>query len=135
GGSFTELDEVTQAFLRKLMERPEINYAQSSFNTKYPQYEILIDVPRAKEAGVSVSDILGTMQGYVGGIYTADFSRFGKQYRVFVQALPEDRAAESDMTRLFVRTGSGAMAPITQFASLKRIYGPETVTRCNLFNA
>lgn len=135
GGSFTDLDEVTQAFLRKLMERPEINYAQSSFNTKYPQYEILIDVPRAKEAGVSVSDILGTMQGYVGGIYTADFSRFGKQYRVFVQALPEDRAAEADMARLFVRTGSGAMAPITQFASLKRIYGPQTVTRFNLFNA
>lgn len=135
GGSFTELDETAQEYLRQLMARPEIQYAQSSFNTNYPQYEIDLNVPKAKEAGVSVSSIFSTLQGYIGGIYAADFARFGKQYRVFVQALPEDRARESDLNSLFVRNAQGEMAPITEFVTLKRVYGPQAVTRFNLFNS
>src|SRR5690606_3284594 len=90
---------------------------------------------KAKEAGVSISSIFGTLQGYIGGIYAADFSRFGKQYRVYVQALPEDRAAVGDLNALFVRNGEGKMAPITEFVELKRVYGPQSVTRFNLFNS
>jgi The (Largely Gram-negative Bacterial) Hydrophobe/Amphiphile Efflux-1 (HAE1) Family len=135
GGSFNELDRVTQDFLMKLMQRPEIQFAQSSFNTKYPQYEIDLNVEKAKEAGVSISSIFQTMQGYIGGIYAADFARFGKQYRVYVQSLPEDRASVSDLNSLFVRNGEGRMAPLTEFVALKRVYGPQSVTRFNLFNS
>lgn len=135
GGDFTELDRVTQDFLRQLMQRPEILYAQTSFNTKFPQYEIELNVAKAKEAGVSISSIFGTLQGYIGGIYAANFSRFGKQYRVYVQALPQDRAVPSDLNSLFVRNAAGNMAPISEFVALKRIYGPQAVTRFNLFNS
>jgi HAE1 family hydrophobic/amphiphilic exporter-1 len=135
GGSFTELDRVTKDFLGRLMERPEILYAQSSFNTQYPQYEIKLNVPKAKEAGVSISSIFSTLQGFIGGIYAADFSRFGKQYRVYVQALPVDRADVTNLNALFVRNAAGVMAPITEFVELKRVYGPQSVTRFNLFNS
>lgn len=135
GGSFNELDMVTKDFLGQLMQRPEVLFAQSSFNTHYPQYEIKLNVTKAKEAGVSISSIFSTLQGYIGGIYAADFARFGKQYRVFVQALPEDRATVDNLNALFVRNASGAMAPITEFVQLDRVYGPQSVTRFNLFNS
>ncbi len=135
GGSFTDLDKVNQEFIGKLSQRPEVQYAQSSFNTKYPQYEMTLNVPLAKEVGVSVQSIFNTLQGYIGSIFAADFSRFGKQYRVYVQALPEDRADKSDLNNLYVRTQSGEMTPITQFVTLKRVYGPQSVTRFNLFNS
>lgn len=135
GGSFQELDKAAQAYLTELSQRPEVLYAQSSFNTNYPQYEMDINVPKAKEAGVSISSIFSTLQGYIGSIYAADFARFGKQYRVFVQALPQDRATVSDLNSLFVRNDKGEMAPITEFVKLKRVYGPQSVTRFNLFNS
>lgn len=135
GGSFNELDSVSRDYLRQLSERPEIQFAQSSFNTNYPQYEIILNVPKAKEAGVSVSSIFSTLQGYIGGVYAADFARFGKQYRVYVQSLPEDRARAENLNSLFVRNASGEMAPITSFVQLKRVYGPQAVTRFNLFNS
>ena len=135
GGDFRELDRVTQDFLNQLMQRPEVLYAQTSFNTKFPQYEIDLNVAKAKEAGVSISSIFATLQGYIGGIYAANFSRFGKQYRVYVQALPRDRASPDDLNSLFVRNEAGDMAPISEFVQLKRIYGPQAVTRFNLFNS
>jgi HAE1 family hydrophobic/amphiphilic exporter-1 len=135
GGSFRELDQAAQAYLSELSQRPEVLYAQSSFNTNYPQYEMDINVPKAKEAGVSISSIFSTLQGYIGSIYAADFARFGKQYRVYVQALPQDRATLSDLNSLFVRNDKGEMAPITEFVKLKRVYGPQSVTRFNLFNS
>jgi len=135
GGSFRDLDQTAQAYLSELSQRPEVLYAQSSFNTNYPQYEMDINVPKAKEAGVSISSIFSTLQGYIGSIYAADFARFGKQYRVYVQALPQDRATVSDLNSLFVRNDKGEMAPITEFVKLKRVYGPQSVTRFNLFNS
>ena len=135
GGSFTDLDNTNKDFIAKLSERPEIKYAQSSFNTAYPQYELELNAPLAKELGVPISSIFSTLQGYIGSVFASDFSRFGKQYRVYVQALPEDRADESSLNQQYVRTGSGEMAPITEFISLKRVYGPQSVTRFNLFNS
>lgn len=135
GGEFTELDRVTQDYLRQLMQRPEVLFAQTSFNTKFPQYELDVNVAKAKEAGVSISSIFSTLQGYIGGIYAANFSRFGKQYRVYVQALPQDRSKPEDLNALFVRNASGQMAPVSEFVQLKRIYGPQAVTRFNLFNS
>lgn len=135
GGSFQELDEQTQNYIAALSQRPEIQYAQSSFNTNYPQYEMELNIPKAKEAGVSISTIFSTLQGYIGSIYAADFSRFGKQYRVYVQAFPEDRASTDDLNSLYVRNESGEMAPLSEFVSLQRVYGPQSVTRFNLFNS
>lgn len=135
GGSVEQLNEATQNFIGNLMQHPEIQYGQTSFNTNYPQYQLDINVPVAKDLGVSVSSIFSTLQGYIGGIYAADFARFGKQYRVYVQSLPEDRTDENSLNQLYIRTGSGDMAPITQFVSLKRVYGPQSVTRFNLYNS
>ncbi|MCF8713822.1 efflux RND transporter permease subunit [Joostella atrarenae] len=135
GGAFTELDQTNRDFMTALMQHPEIQYGQSSFNTRYPQYEMEINVPLAKEKGVPINSIFSTLQGYIGGIYASDFSRFGKQYRVYLQTLPENRDNKDALNGLYVRTGEGEMAPITQFVKLKRVYGPQSVTRFNLFNS
>ncbi|MBD3627301.1 efflux RND transporter permease subunit [Cyclobacterium sp.] len=135
GGSFEDLDEQANAYMASLMERPEIQFAQSAFSTSYPQYELELNIPKIKEAGINVSHVLGTLQGYIGSQYAADFSRFGKQYRVYIQALPEDRAEKKDLNSLFVRNANGEMAPITEFIELNRSYGPQAVTRFNLFNS
>lgn len=135
GGSLAEFNDVANQYVEQLAQCPEIMYAQTSFNTSYAQYEIDLNVPRAIQSGVSVNSIFSALQGYIGGIYAADFIRYGKQFRVMIQALPEDRATESDLSKIFVRTTSGQMTPITQFVNLKRVYGPQTVNRYNLFTS
>lgn len=135
GGTAKSLDKETQAFIKMLEERPEIQYAQSSFSTNYPQYEMEINVPLAMQKGVDINTIFRTLQGYIGGMYTADFSKYGKQFRVYIQALPEDRVKKSDLDGMFVRTMSGDMAPITQFVKLNKVFGPQSVTRFNLYNS
>ncbi|MBQ0768250.1 MAG: efflux RND transporter permease subunit [Bizionia sp.] len=135
GGNFAELDKVNKEFIAGLMQRPEFQYAQSSFSTKYPQYKLDINMELAKNNGVDINSIFNTLQGYIGGIYAADFSRFGKQYRVYVQSLPSERSKVQDLSNMFVKTNSGEMAPITQFVSLERVFGPQSVTRFNLFNS
>ncbi|HLU94318.1 MAG TPA: efflux RND transporter permease subunit, partial [Membranihabitans sp.] len=135
GGSFKDLDEAATGFVDALLAEPSIGFASNSFSTNFPQYELEVNVPKAKEAGVTVSSILSTLQGYIGGFYAADFSRFGKQYRVYIQSLPEDRRELADLDRIMVRNEEGQMAPVTEFVHLERIYGPQTVNRFNLFNA
>lgn len=135
GGDLKDFDQVTQDYLAALMQRPEILYAQTSFNTNYAQYEIVLDIVRAKQSGVSVSNIFSALQGYIGGVYAADFTRFGKQYRVMIQSLPDSRTDVSSLNELFVRTSSGQMTPLSQFVTLKRVYGPQSVNRFNLFTS
>ena len=134
GGSFKDLDKATQEYIMGMMSHPEIQYGQTAFSTNYPQYEMEVNVPLAKDKGVAISDIFSTLQGYIGGIYSADFARFGKQYRVYIQSLPDDRANKDALNQLYVRTSDG-MAPITEFVNLQRVYGPQSVTRFNLFNS
>ncbi|HCQ17272.1 MAG TPA: hydrophobe/amphiphile efflux-1 family RND transporter, partial [Cryomorphaceae bacterium] len=129
-----DLDQVATEFSGVLSQRPEISYANNSFSTTFPQLMMEVNIPKAKEAGVPVSDILSAMQGYIGGFYAADFSRFGKQFRVFVQSKPEDREEADDLNSIFVRNTQGEMAPISEFVSLERTYGPQTIGRFNLFN-
>ncbi len=135
GGDIKDFDKVTQDYLAALMQRPEILYAQTSLNTNYAQYEIELDIVRAKQSGVSVSNIFSALQGYVGGNYVSDFTRFGKQYRVMLQSFPEDRTDASSLNNMFVRTASGSMAPLSQFVTLNRVYGPQSVNRFNLFTS
>lgn len=133
-GSLKQLDETASNFVGQLFQQPEIAFASNPFSTDYPQLQMDINVPKAKEVGVTVNDILGTLQGYIGGAYTANFSRFGKQFRVLVQALPEDRINAESLNSISVRTPSGTMTPISQFVTLNRIYGPQNINRFNLFN-
>ena len=135
GGNFKDLDKANQEFMQNLMAHPEVQYAQSAFNTNYPQYQMDINIPLAKQNGVTISDIFATIQGYVGGIYAADFSRFGKQYRVYIQAYPSERADKDDLNQMFIRTQTGEMSPLSEYVSLERVYGPQSVTRFNLFNS
>lgn len=135
GGEVTALNNVTQQFIGNLMQRPEVQFASTSFNTNYPQYEMVINVPRAKESGVSLNSILSTMQGYIGGIYSSDFTKYGKQFRVMIQALPESRQKPENLNALFVKTASGEMAPISQFVTLKKTFGPQSLERYNLFTS
>ena len=133
--SWQKVSQVTNEFLGALNQRPEIQYAMTNFNPTFPQYQMDINVERAKDAGVSISDIFNTMQGYYGGLYTTDFNRFGKQFRVMIQAKPEDRADENSINHIYVKNAAGKQVAISQFINLKRIYGPEAVARFNLLKS
>lgn len=135
GGTIDELNGVSQKFLAALNERPEIQFASTSFSPNYPQYQIDLDVPSIKRAGLNVRDVLSTLQGYYGGVYASDFNRFGKQYRVVYQAEPEFRADVESFNKIMVRNDKGEMAPITQFIELKKVFGPQAINRFNLFTS
>jgi len=134
-GTVQELADASQRVQRALSQRPEIQTASSYFSTEFPQYEIDVDVPKAQKAGVTPRTILNTMQTYYGSQYVADFNRFGKQYRVYVQAEPEDRASASSLQSVFVRNEQGGMAPVNSFVSLDRVYGAQNISRFNLFKS
>ena len=133
--SFIEQDRVSKEFAGKLSQRPEIQFAQSAFTTDFPQYTMTLNTDKIKLSGIQINDVLSTMQGYVGGIYVNNFNRFGKQYRVFMQALPEDRAEIDDINNIFVKNSNAEMAPIGEFVTLERTYGPQFVNRFNLFSS
>jgi len=134
-GDYGVFEAHINTFLEALNQRPEIMYATSSFNTNFPQYEVSVNIEKAKEAEVSVSEILTTLQGYLGGIYSTNFNRFGKQYKVVIQANPLDRQNIDALNKLYVKNEHGKMAPITAFVQLEKVYGPEFLTRFNLFNS
>ncbi len=134
GGSIESFYAVAQEFIARLSERPEVAQASTSFNPTYPQYLVNIDAAKCKQAGISPSDILTTLQGYFGGIYASNFNRFGKLYRVMVQARPELRVDEVSLNAIKIRNGN-EMAPITQFIDLERVYGPDNIKRFNLFTS
>jgi len=134
GGDINKFFEITQEFLSKLEQRPEIQQAQTSFNPNFPQYQIDIDAAQCMKAGLTPSAILTTLQGYYGGLYSSNFNRFGKLYRVMVQADPSKRVNEESLKSIMVRNGS-TMAPITQFMSMKRIYGPDNINRFNMYTS
>ncbi|MFB5946663.1 efflux RND transporter permease subunit [Albibacterium profundi] len=135
GADIATFTKVGNDFIAALNERPEIQYASTSFDPNFPQYEIEVNVEKTKEAGFTVSEIMGTMQGYYGGIYASNFNQFGKQYRVMYQAEPQYRANPEGLNNIYVRNQEGQMAPITSFISLKRVYGPQSISRFNLFTA
>ncbi|PXY46663.1 efflux RND transporter permease subunit [Flavobacterium hydrophilum] len=135
GHTTAEFFKVNQEFLAKLAERPEIQYATTPFNPGFPQYMMDVNLAKAKDAGVSVNTILSTMQGYYGGLYASNFNKFGKQYRVMVQAAPEFRANTEGLNKIFVRNSAGTMAPITEFVKMTRVFGPESISRFNLFTS
>ena len=135
GTPINEFSKVGNDFIAALSQRPEIQYAATSFDVSFPQYEIDVDVENAEKSGFSVSDILGTMQGYYGGVYASNFNQFGKQYRVMYQAEPEYRTNPESLNNVYVRNQEGTMAPISTFVNLKRVYGPQSISRFNLYTS
>lgn len=134
GGDIGKFYQVTQEFIGALSQRPEVFMAYSSFNVRFPQYYVDVDVEKCKKSGVSPAEVLNTLAGYYGGIYASNFNRFSKVYRVTIQAAPEYRLTPESLDNAFVRTGT-EMAPLSQFVTLQKDYGPESLTRFNLYNS
>jgi len=135
GGPLTKLGQVTNGFIQELFKRPEIAFAFTSFNTNNPQYLLQVDNAKAKQLNVSVADILGTLQVFFGSSFASDFNRFGKYYRVIVQADVPYRRDPASMDGIYVKNIFGQMIPVNELVALERVYGPETVNRTNLFNS
>lgn len=134
GGDINQFYAVVQGFLAQLNACPEIQAAYTTFNPSFPQYMIDIDAAKAKQAGISPSTILQTLQGYYGGMYISNFNRFGKIYRVMMQASPESRVSPETLNSIKVRNGS-EMASISNFVTLTRVYGPDLMNRFNMFTS
>ena len=133
GGTIGDLLMQTNQLIAALNERPEISRAYTNFSLKYPQYRIDVDAALCKRRGVSPADVLAAISGYVGGTYASNFVRFTKLYRVMVQASPEYRLNTESLNNIFVRNASGEMSPVSQYLTLTRVYGSETLSRFNLF--
>ena len=134
GGDLNHFYDVVNNYIAALEKRPEINSAKTSFNPNFPQYMLDIDAAACKKAGLSPSDILSTMQGYFGGLYASNFNSFGKMYRVMIQAEPSATKNLESLSSIKVRNGD-QMAPITQFVSIKKVYGPDIISRFNLYTS
>ena len=134
GGDLNHFFEVVNQYTAALEARPEINSAKTSFNPNFPQYMLDIDAAACKKAGLSPSAILSTMQGYFGGLYASNFNSFGKMYRLMIQAEPNATKNLESLSSIKVRNGN-EMAPITQFVSIKKVYGPDIISRFNLYTS
>ncbi|WP_316783457.1 efflux RND transporter permease subunit [Pedobacter frigiditerrae] len=135
GGDIRKFNEIGNAFLAALSKRPEILNAYTSFNPNFPQYQVDVNVAKIKQAGLAVTDVLGVLQGYYGGVYASNFNKFGKQYRVMYQADAAYRANQQTLNSIYVRNSTGAMAPITEFITLTKVYGPQAISRFNLYTS
>ena len=134
GGDINKFFQIYQQFIGALNQRPEIQQAYSTFNPTFPQYMVNVDVAKTKQAGISPSVVLSTLQGYYGGMYVSNFNRFGKLYRVMMQADPSARISPETLNQVKVRVGN-EMSPITNFITLERVYGPDIISRFNLFTS
>jgi hydrophobic/amphiphilic exporter-1 (mainly G- bacteria), HAE1 family len=135
GGPLDKLQNTAYGLIGELMQRKEIAYAFTTFNTGNPQYMLDVDEAKAKQLGIPVNELLQTLQVYYGSSFASDFNRFGKYYRVIVQADVPFRSDPASLNNIFVKNIGGEMVPVTTVVSLQKVYGPETVTRNNLFNS
>jgi HAE1 family hydrophobic/amphiphilic exporter-1 len=134
-GSMDRLSAMSGQFIGALMQRPEIAYALTTFSSGNPQYMMDVDNNKAKQMGVSVADLMQTMQIYFGSAFVSDFNRFGKYYRVMAQADIPYRNNEASLTGIYVKNNLGQMVPVNQLITLRKVYGPETVSHNNLYNS
>lgn len=135
GGDINQFFAIVQGFLAQLNAQPEIQMAYTTFNPTFPQYKIDIDAAKAQKAGLSTSGILSTLQGYYGSMYVSNFNRFGKIYRVMMQAPPESRISPETLKNIKIRSANGSMASLENFVTLEKVYGPDLLNRFNLFTS
>ena len=135
GGDMNEFFTTTQQYLGALNQRPEISMAYSTFDVRYPQWTVEVDAAKCKRAGITPDAVLSTLSGYYGGQYVSNFNRFSKVYRVMIQADPVFRLDETSLDNAFVRMSNGEMAPLSQFVTLTRSYGAESLSRFKMYNS
>lgn len=134
-GDMSQFSKYADKFADELAKRPEIGDAQSSYSERYPKYQIEVDATQCDRAGISAESVLNTLGAYCGGAYIGNFNQFGKVYRIMANASPEYRLDPSSLDNIFVKVGSGKMAPISQFVALKEIVGSSSLNRFNLFQS
>jgi len=135
GGDVDKFYGVTTEFLDKLRKRPEVMMVMNTFDPRFPQKQIEANIAKIKDAGLTLNDVMSTLQAYVGSMYVSNFNSYGKQYRVVVQAAPEYRSKLDDLNGLTVKTSNGVMTPISEFITVKDVTGPQALTRFNLFTS
>ena len=135
GGDINRFFDVTNRFLAAMRGRPEVMMAMTTFNPNFPQKQIEANIPKIKEAGLTLSQVMSTLQAYVGSMYVSNFNLYGKQFRVMVQAAPEYREKLEDLDGYFVRTASGEMAPVTEFLTITDVTAPQTLNRFNMYSS
>lgn len=135
GGDIHKFYDITNDLLAKMNQRDEVMVAMTTFNPNFPQKLIEADIPKIKAAGIGLNDVMSTMQAYVGSIYVSNFNLYGKQFRVMVQAAPEYRKQMEDLSGLYVQTGTGEMAPITEFITITDVTGPQMLSRFNMYQS
>jgi len=132
-GDLSKFYNITTNFVARLQQRKEVMMAMTNFNPNFPQKQIDVDMPKIKAAGLTLNQVMNTLQVYIGSAYISTFNLYGKQFRVMVQADPKYRRKLEDLNGLFVQTSSGNMAPITEFIHITDISAPPTLTRFNMF--
>ena len=135
GGTIDQLDETLQKFLAAARQRPELTGVTSPFNADTPQLYVNVDRDKVLKQGVALGDVYQTMQAFLGGLYVNQFNRFGRQWRVFLQAEGADRAAPADISQFYVRNNDGAMVPLSALQSTGPTAGPQYTNRFNLYRA
>jgi len=134
-GDLARMEEVIAQFIRDLKARPEIASAFTIFNASYPQFVVEIDIDKAAEKGVTMENALGALQTMLGSAYATNFIRFGQMYKVMVQAEPQQRAVPEDLLQIRVRSAAGELVPIAAFATLRKTYGVDQLTRYNMYSS
>jgi HAE1 family hydrophobic/amphiphilic exporter-1 len=134
GGDLNKFFGIVQEYLAELNKRPEFQMAMTSYDPSYPQYMVHVDVAKCKQAGISPTTVLTTLQGYYGGMYASNFNAYGKLYRVMVQGDPSTRMTPESLNSVYVRTPKG-MSPVEEFCRMERVYGPSNINRFNLFTS
>ncbi|WP_163393287.1 efflux RND transporter permease subunit [Flavobacterium limi] len=133
GGSITNTDKVTKEFLKELNGSPEVQNSFSSFDATFPQYLIHIDYDLAAKKGISVDNAMSTLQTMLGSFYATNFIRFSQMYKVMVQASPQFRQNPESILDMYLKNDAGEMVPFSTFIKLERVYGPEVLTRYNMY--
>ncbi|RDB07373.1 efflux RND transporter permease subunit [Runella aurantiaca] len=134
-GNLQAMEKVTKSFIEELNKRPEVVNAFTSYDASFPQYLIHVDNEKAAQKGVSVDNAMNNLQSLIGSFYATNFIRFGQMYKVMVQASPEYRMQPDDLLKLYVKNTEGEMVPYSAFVRMERVYGPEQLTRYNMFTA
>src|SRR5690606_2805505 len=134
-GNLEKLQQVTEDFVAKLNERPEMTNVFTTFNAKFPQYLLKLDVDKAAQKGITADNAMSTLQTLIGSEYATNFIRYGQLYKVMVQSLPEYRAHPEDILKFYIKNNAGEMVPYSAFLSIEKVYGPEQVTRYNMYTS
>ncbi|REC60041.1 hydrophobe/amphiphile efflux-1 family RND transporter [Chryseobacterium pennae] len=133
GGTIENTDKITKDFVKKLNEAPELQNNFTSFDATFPQYMINVDYDMAAKKGVSVDNAMSTLQTMLGSYYATNFIRFSQMYKVMVQASPEHRDTPESILNLYLKNDKGEMVPFSTFITIEKVYGPEVLTRYNMY--